>query len=359
MTGYILRRTASVIFVIFVVVSGSFFLIRMMPGNPMQVLYAQLQKQGNMTPLEISQQIKVFFGVQPHGPIVDQYFQYMWNVMHGNLGRSVMDPSHTVAAIIKQALPWTIFVVGSALFVSFVTGTAVGTLMAVAGGRALGKILTVIATLFSAIPSYVTALLLIWQLAAIHHFFPAQGAYSSGVKAGFNVAFLGSVADHAILPIIASTVAAFGGWALWMKGSTVSTLGADYIRASESWGLTRRRINQTYVGRNSMLPLVTNLALSLGTMFGAGLFIETFFTYPGIAYYMVQAVNNRDYSLMMGCFILLTTAVVVANFVIDLLYPLVDPRIARAGVQARKAAVRRRTAVEAPVPGAAGSGALV
>lgn len=315
----------------------------------MQVLYAQLQKQGNMTPLEIAQEIKVYYGVQPHGSVLSQYFQYMWNAAHGNFGRSILNPADTVAAIIKQALPWTVFIVSSALLISFVAGTAVGTVMAVAGGRAIGKVLTMIATLLSSIPSYVTALLLIWQVAALHGIFPAQGAYSSSVTAGFNAAFLGSVLDHAVLPITAGVVTAFGGWALWMKGSTISTLGADYIRASESWGLSRRRITQTYVGRNSMLPLVTNLALSLGTMLGADLFIETYFTYPGIAYYLVYSVDNRDYSVMMGCFILLTTAVVVANFAIDLAYPLIDPRIARVGGHARR---RHKTSVRRRTPGA-------
>lgn len=351
LTGYLVRRLCSVVFVIFVVVSCSFFLIRLMPGNPMQVLYAQLQKQGNLTPDEISKQVQVYYGMLPHGPIFDQYLQYMWHAVHGNFGVSIMDPTHTVAQIIAQALPWTVFISGCALLISFVIGSAVGTMMAVAGRRPLGKILTIAATLFSAIPSYVTALILIWQVAAIHHLFPTQGAYSSGVTPGLNFPFLASAIDHAILPITAETIAACGGWALWMKGSTVSTLGADYIRASESWGLKRLRINQTYVARNSMLPLVTNLALSLGTMFGAGLFVETYFTYPGVAYYMVQAVDNRDYPLMMGCFILLTTAVVVANFAIDLLYPIIDPRIARPGGAAQRAGARSRAAAEAPPVG--------
>lgn len=347
MTSYIIRRSLIVIFIIFMVVSLSFFLIRLMPGNPMQVLFQQLIKQGGMTPQEVDQQIKVYYGVQQKGSLLTQYFQYIAHAAQGNFGRSITNPSATVAEIIKESLPWTVFIVGASLMISFVIGSAVGTIMAVAGDRALGKALTAVTTFFSAVPAYVTALLLIWQLAAIHSIFPVQGNYSSSVTAGFNGAFIVSVLYHAILPIAASTIAAFGGWALWMKGSTVSTLGADYIRASESWGLTKRRINQTYIGRNSMLPLVTNLALSLGTMFGGGLFVETFFTYPGIAYYMVQAIDNRDYPLMMGCFIILTAATVIANFIIDLLYPLIDPRIARVGKDARKAAARRRAVNDA------------
>ena len=112
-----------------------------------------------------------------------------------------------------------------------------------------------------------------------------------------------------------------------MKGSVVTTLGADYVRAAESWGLSSRRVTQSYIGRNSLLPMVTNLALSVGFLFGGAVFVETYFTYPGIGYYLINAVNSRDYSLMMGCFIVITVSVVFANLLVDLMYPLVDPRI--------------------------------
>ena len=114
---------------------------------------------------------------------------------------------------------------------------------------------------------------------------------------------------------------------MMMKGSAISALGSEYVRAAESWGLGRRRVAKSYVGRNSMLPMVTSLALSLGFIFGGSVFIETYFSYPGIGYYMIVAVNARDYSLMMGCFVLITISVVASNVLVDVLYPLVDPRI--------------------------------
>ena len=343
MLSYILRRSLISFFVIFVVISGSFFLVRMMPGNPMQVLYQQLVQQGGLTPQEIDAEIKVYYGLQPHGPLLSQYFQYLADVAQGNFGRSIAVSSATVAHIIKQALPWTVFLSAASLLVTFVLGILIGTIMAAFRKGAMAKVLTLVTSFFSAVPAYVAALILIWQVAAIHHFFPAQGAYSPSVPVGFNLAFIGSVLDHAVLPVTAAVITGFGGWALMMKGSTTSTMGADYIRASKSWGLTQRRITQTYIGRNSMLPIVTNLALALGGLFGGALFIETFFTYPGVAYYMVQAIDNRDYPVMMGCFIVVTTATVLANFLVDLFYPLIDPRIARTGGAARGAAERRKS----------------
>lgn len=348
MISYLIRRGLLCLFIVFAVVSGSFFLVRLMPGNPLQVLYQQLVKQGGMTPLEIQQHIKAVYGIQQHGSLVSQYLTYMAHAAEGNLGNSILDPSKPVVSIIAGALPWTILVVGVSLIISFVIGIVTGTVMAAFAKRMSGKIVTMVTTILSAIPNYLIALLLIYVLTDIHHMFPSSGPYSPNVEPGFSGAFIGSVAYHAILPIAATTITSFGGWALAMKGSVVGTLGNDYIRASESWGLTQRRITQSYIGRNSMLPLVTSLALSLGGMFGGSVFVETLFSYPGLGYYLIQSVNSRDYSLMMGCFILITIAVVLSNFLVDLLYPAVDPRIARVtDANAAKAARRRAADAEA------------
>lgn len=344
MLTYIVRRFLTCLLVIFVVLTGSFFLIRLLPGNPLQLLQQQLNQQGGLTPQQIQAQLKVYYGVLPHGPLLSQYFQYLGNAVHGDFGRSVTDPTHSVAEIIGQALPWTIFLGAASLLVAFVIGILAGTVMAVFRKGIVAQALTVLTSFFSAVPVYVVALILIWQVAGVHHLFPTQGAYSPDIPAGFNGPFIASVIDHAILPVAANVITGFGGWALMMKGSTASTLGADYIRASESWGLSRRRIAQSYIGRNSMLPIVTNLALALAGILGGAVFVETFFTYPGIAYYLVQGIGNRDYPVMMGCFVLLTSATVFANFLVDVLYPFVDPRIARPGSGVRKAAERRREA---------------
>jgi peptide/nickel transport system permease protein len=252
-------------------------------------------------------------------------------------------------SIIGNALPWTIFSVAVALIVSFVIGIAVGTVMAAAQASRITKFVTLFVSFLSAIPNYLVAILLIYFLAGRTHIFPPGGAYSAEVTPGWNWAFIGSVIMHSILPVGAYALIGFGGWALQMKGSAISTLGAEYVRAAEARGLRRRRIMQSYVGRNSMLPQVTLLALSLGFMFGGSVFIEQFFNYPGIGYYLVGAVNSRDYSLMMGCFVLITISVVVSNLLVDLLYPVIDPRIASPAVRKRRTTANR-SAEEQPAP---------
>ncbi|GAB3915718.1 peptide ABC transporter permease [Microlunatus endophyticus] len=327
MLRYLAKRVLMALIIIYIVLTLSFFMVRLMPGNPMAALEAQLRQQGGLTDQEIQQRVAAVYGVLPNAPVLTQYKDYLVNILHGNLGVPITNPGTTVVAVISQALPWTILVVGVSLIISFIIGVAIGSAMASFPDSAFSKIMTFVVSFLSAVPNYLIAILLIYVLTATYQVFPSGGAYGVDARPGLNGPYLVSVLYHAVLPVFASVVTSFGGWALAMKGSAVSVLGAEYVRAAESRGLSERVISRSYVGRNSMLPMVTQLALSIGFMFGGSFFIEYYFQYPGIGYYMIQSVNNRDYSLMMGCFLLITVSVVVTNLLVDLLYPLVDPRI--------------------------------
>jgi peptide/nickel transport system permease protein len=329
MKRYLLQRAALALGVVFVVISISFFMIRLMPGSPMLALEQRLELQGGLTLQQIQAKVAAIYAITPKAPIWQQYLSYIANALRGNLGQSISSPGESVGHIIASALPWTVFVVAVATLLSFLIGIAVGAFMAAAGDRGWGKVVTLVSSFLAAVPNYLVAIALLYFLADVHHLFPLGGAFSAGDTPGLNLNFIGSALDHAVLPVAAYVITSFGGWALAMKGSAVPVLGEDYVRAAQARGLTPRRITRSYVGRNSMLPMVTSLALSLGFMFGGSVFIETYFTYPGMGYYLVQAVNARDYTLMMGCFVLITISVVVSNMLVDVLYPLVDPRIAR------------------------------
>jgi peptide/nickel transport system permease protein len=332
MIRYVSRRLVTAAATVLVVISLSFFMIRLMPGNPYDSLEGQLEAQGGLTPQQVQQQVNAIYDIRPHSSLVVQYLDYIGNVVRGRLGRSVTDPSQTVAHIIGSALPWTVFVVGVALLLSFAIGILVGAAMAAFQDTLAAKGSSVLVSFASAVPNYLIALVLLYFLGDRYHVFPLGGAYDVSVSPGLNISFLSSVIDHAVLPIASYVLASFGGWALAMKGTAVSVLGADYVRAAESHGLSSFRLATSYVGRNSLLPQVTSLALSIGLLFGGSVLIETYFNYPGIGYYLNQAVTSRDYSVMMGCFLIIAIAVVIANLCADLLYPLLDPRIARPGV---------------------------
>jgi peptide/nickel transport system permease protein len=327
--SYLGRRLLMALVTVYVVVTASFYVVRLMPGNAIQFLEFQLQQQGGVSPDQIKQQVKAIYGVLPSGPLWQQYFKYIAQIFRGDFGVSVLNPGQSVLSIIASAVPWTLLLVGVSLLISFLVGIIIGTVMAAAPDSHFAKIMTGVVSFLSAIPNYLVAIVLIYLLADQHHFFPITGAYSNNTTPGFNLPFIGSVAYHATLPILAYVIVSFGAWALAMKGSVTTVLGADHVRGAESRGLSRRRVTQTYIGRTAMLPMVTNLALSVGFMFGGSVFIETYFSYPGLGFRLISAVNSRDYSLMMGCFILITVAVVISNLVVDLIYPLVDPRIVR------------------------------
>lgn len=352
MARYIAKRLAASLVIIYLVVSLSFFLVRFMPGNPISAEESQLAVQG-MTSQQIDQQVNAIYAVTPKAPLWRQYFSYVGHALQGNLGRSISDPGETVVHIIANALPWTIFLVGTALIISFVIGIGIGSVLAALQHTKIVKVVTFVVSVLSAIPNYLVAIVLLYLLADIHPIFPTGAAYSVNVQVGLSFAFIGSVIVHGVLPIAAYVITSFAAWALAMKGTAVSVLGSEYVRAAESRGLSTRRITQTYVGRNSMLPQVTSLALALGFMFGGSAFIETTFSYPGIGYQLLQAINSRDYPVMMGCFMLITIAVVIANFFVDLLYPLVDPRIARPGGAKAVADLRAEGTEALPVGGSA------
>ena len=350
MGRYIARRVVASLAIIYIVISLSFFIVRLMPGNAVSALESQLAVQG-MTTQQIDAQVNAIYAVTPKAPLWRQYFTYIGHVLEGKLGRSIINQSESVLHIIANALPWTIFIVGTSLIISFVIGIGIGSALAALQHTRAAKAVTFVVSVLSSIPNYLVAIVLLYLLADIHPIFPTGAAYSVNVTVGFNIAFIGSVIVHGVLPIAAYVITSVGVWALGMKGTAVSVLGSEYVRAAESRGLSRRRLTQTYVGRNSMLPQVTTLAMSVGFMFGGSIFIETYFSYPGIGYQLDQAINSRDYSVMMGCFILITVAVVVSNFLVDLLYPLVDPRIASPG-GAKSVADRRAEGTPAiPVGG--------
>jgi peptide/nickel transport system permease protein len=321
------RKVLGALAVIYVVITLTFFLIRLMPGNAVDYLRAQLIQQGTMSIEQIDQQVRALYGIDVRQPVGIEYLQYMGNLLRGDLGRSILYPSQSVTTIIGHALPWTILIVASSLFISFAIGVLLGLIAAYKRTSTFSNVITLISAIFSAVPNYIVAILALYWLGDLAHVFPISGAYDASAPVGFNPAFVRSVAAHAVLPVFSYVITSFGGWMLAMKGSTSSVLGEDYIAAAVARGIPDHRVTTAYVGRNALLPMMTGLAISMGYMFGGAVFIETTFAYPGLGYYLVTATNGRDYPLMMGCFILIIVAVIVANLLTDIFYVKLDPRI--------------------------------
>ena len=322
----VFKRLALALLTVVVVALVTFIVVQNVPGDP---LYEWAMDMVQTSGLDFETAYKIaaqMYGYDPNEPLMHRLLAYVKRLLRGDLGYSMIYRT-SVNRIIAKALPWTVFVVSISLLLSFSLGVMLGTVIAWKRRSLLDPVVTGYASFTAATPDYVTAMLLLLFFAINLRWFPSKGAYDIGIKPGFNLTFIGNVLHHAALPILSYTLEALGGWALAMKGSAVSVLGEDYIMAAKARGLKERRIVTAYLARNSILPLITGLAISFGGMFGGSILIETIFNYPGMGWFFSQALMRKDYGMMQGLFLLTITATILANFLADILYAKLDPRV--------------------------------
>ncbi|WP_433509642.1 ABC transporter permease [Nonomuraea sp. CA-143628] len=310
---------------IIVVATISFFIINNIPGDPMAAQYDKLLQSG-MSPEAATQAVKVLYGFQPTGSLWQQYTDYIGGLLHLDLGTSVSRPGQPVLSVLGEATKWTILPVLGGTLLSFLVGVILGVYAAIKRKSKLGDALAISGSLLHGIPQYVLAMLLVVIFATLIPILPADGPVDIMFEPGFNAGYIGSLAEHAVLPIATYALSAYGGWVLAMKSSVVTVLGDDFILAAELRGM-KRSIIFRYIARNAILPLFTILALSLGLLLGGAVFIEKIFNYPGLGWLLIDSINTRDYALMGGAFLLITASVIVANIVADLFYTVIDPRV--------------------------------
>jgi len=334
MAHYYVRRLGQAVMTVFGVIVASFFLIKNMPGGPVDYLIAQLadSRDQSISPEVVREMSVEYLLVDPNDPVWIQFLDYFTSILQGNFGQSFWY-QESVSGLIARALPWTIFYAVIALVLSFGIGIVLGSLMGYFEGTKFDAAATLVSQTIVAVPYYIIALVLVFVFAFNLSLFPTGGNKPIGVEAGFTFEFLSSILYHATLPIASLVIARFGFTALSMRGNSVRVLGSDYIRVARLRGLSERRIALLYVGRNAILPLWTGLMIGIGTLFGGSVILEKIFSYPGIGWYILQALNARDMPLLMGSFIVVTIAIVVGLLVADLTYGLIDPRVKQGGDQ--------------------------
>lgn len=328
------RAFAKAILTVWVAVSLTFFLIRLMPGSPVQIKIDELTRDGAMTYAEAAAFASTLFSIDLNAPIHEQYLSFLANVLRGDLGHSFLSQATTVTSIILAVLPWTLFAVGAGLLLSFVAGVGLGLIAAYRRNSVLDHFISTAGSLVSSVPNYLTALLIVLFLGVQLRVIPItqmRGAHTPGIQPGFTLEFVADVLFHAALPIAVFFLTTIGHWILSMRGATLAALEEDYVIAARARGLSDGRIRTAYVGRNAVLPLVTQLAISVGYIVGGSVLIEQIFVYQGVGLRLVSAVGQRDYPVIQGILLLTTFSVVVANLLADLLYSRLDPRIGRAG----------------------------
>ncbi len=258
---HLLRRLGFYLIALWASLTVNFILPRLAPGDPASVLVANMQ--GKVNPQQL-QALKELLGVTNES-IWTQYVRYLGNLLHGDLGISTTYFPAPVSAVIGQALPWTLALVGCATIISFTIGTLLGALVAWKRDSVLDSSLTPFLTFLSAIPYFWLALLLLYVLGYTLNWFPLDGAYDAyHLVPGFSGDFLASAAQHAFLPVLAIVISSIAGWVLAMRNSMITTLSEDYVLMAQAKGLVEWRVMMSYAARNAILPSVTGFAVSRG-----------------------------------------------------------------------------------------------
>jgi len=323
---YLLNKFLIALLTIVIALTITFILIRNIPGDIVYSKAIAIMSTEHI-PFDMAYEAaEALYGVKLEGSAFSQYVTYIKNILHGDLGESIIYRI-PVMDIVLKAIPWTAFICSVSIIISFFIGSKLGLLVTAKRRSILNSFLNGYASITDATPDFITAVLLLIIFAINLGWFPLKGAYDISVDPGFNLPFILSVLHHAALPIAAFTIENIGGWALVMKSSATDILGEDYITAAKAKGLKDRRIRKKYIGKNAILPPFTSLAIAFGGMLGGSALIESTFSYPGMGYYFGIATGNRDFTLMQGLFLITTVAMVIANVMADVLYYFLDPRV--------------------------------
>ena len=266
-------------------------------------------------------------------PLSGQFIKYLGMSLRGDLGSSILQHPKRVSEIIKAALPWTLALQLPTIIFGWLIGNVLGALAAYKRG-AFDKLAYPLALLTSAIPAFCFGILLVYIFGIRLEWFPAVGGYDDGLTPELSGAFIASASYYYILPFLSVFLIVVGGQAIGMRSMCIYELGTDYVKYAKLLGVKESKILY-YMFRNAMLPQLTGLALALGTMVGGALITEMIFSYPGLGQAILTAIQGNDYPLITGCTLLVTVCVLIANFSVDILVGLLDPRI-RAAQQTGK-----------------------
>ncbi len=321
--SFLLRRLGFYAVAAWAAVTLNFFLPRLMPGDPATALFARFR--GRLGP-EAMDALRETFGLT-HEPLWRQYLTYLRHALHGDFGVSVAYFPTPVAQVIGTGLAWTVFLAGTAVVISFVIGTLLGVAAAWWRRGWLDAVLPPALVFLGALPYFWLAMVALYTLGFALGWFPLGHAYSDDLTPRWSAAFMADVAAHAVLPVGSIVLATLGGWLLSMRNTMIAVLGSEYVHLARAKGLSPARVMLRYAARNALLPSITGFGMALGFVLGGALLTEVVFSYPGQGYLLVQAVRNQDYPLMQGIFLVITLAVLAANWLVDVVVLALDPRI--------------------------------
>lgn len=330
--SFVARRFGLMLLIIWSGATLNFFIPKMTPRNPLrEKLLLEATRSGYIPPgfEEMVQAYEAKFGLDK--PLWQQYASYMGDMLQGDLGFSISNYPKTVWELIMEGLPWTIGLLLVTTFLAFFIGSLLGALMAWPKASNMVRYVLPSFLIFGAIPAYVIALTLIYFIAFRWKLLPIGGGYGIGTFPTLSVDFALEVIKHSILPALAIILASTGGWAIGMRGMLVTIQGEDYMTFGEAKGLKDARLFYKYGVRNALLPQVTGLALSLAFLVSGNVLVELVMGYPGIGTLLARSISQLDYFMIYGIVFVIIVGIAVAMFIMDMVYPLLDPRISSGG----------------------------
>ncbi len=326
MRRYLTRKLITYVLAFFVGATVDWGIPHLMPGDPVQLFLSKFDLEpGGYAALYKT--MAAAFGTNL--PLWDQYWHFWDGLVHGSLGVSIYAFPDQVTTLIFSAIPYTLALLVPAIVLSYLLGNRLGA--AAARRRSLDNTLLPAGYIFQAIPYPWLALVLPYLLGEVWHVFPISGAYGEGLLPAFSLTFIVSLLDHWFLPFLTVFIVSLGGWAIGMRNLVIYELENDSSRYLRALGGSERLIRR-YAYRNASLPQLSGLALQLGVVVGGNIVTEIAFHYPGLGLLIYNAITDEDYFLLQGIFIFIVIGVLLANFIIDLVYVAVDPRT-RLGMQ--------------------------
>lgn len=325
---YVIRRIFFFFVIVWLAATVNFFLPRISGKDPLREKLMYQAAVGGAVQSGIEEIIKTYeakFGLDK--PVYVQYFNYLQDVARFDFNFSIAHYPNRVIDMFMGALPWTLGLLGVAFILSFFLGTLLGALFGwPRAPRAIQWLFPPLITLH-AIPYYLLGLIMLYLFSFAVSWFPSGGGYTRGTLPIMSWNFVKDVAYHAILPALSIVLAQIGGWALGMRAMMVTTRGEDYMIFAEAKGVSDRTLFLRYALRNAILPQVTGLALVLGYLISGAVLVEVVFQYPGIGTLLWRAIRESDYFLVQGIVFFSIVTIAVATLILDLTYPLLDPRI--------------------------------
>ena len=320
MRRYFARKILIYLLTFFVAVTIDWMIPRFMPGDPVQNMLSRGAFQGEAIDIMHSYYTKAF-GLDV--PLPEQYLNFWIALFKGDLGVSVYRFPTPVIEVLKEAIPYDIALLLPAIILSWIIGNKFGAFSA--RTKVLDNTVLPLGYFLTATPYMWLGIILAWFFGIVLGIFPIAGAFSFTMTPNFSLQFLLDCIWHWFLPFFSLFIVMFGGWAIGMRNMIIYELEADYSQYLESLGAPRKLIRK-YAFRNAILPQITGLALQLGVIVAGALVTEVVFSYPGIGYQILAAIQNQDYFLIQGCFLFIILGVLIANFLIDIVYIIVDPR---------------------------------